>query len=286
MKELEYNKPINTLYVKEDDYCLKVFRVGANPHLAERSEYDPKTMQGIHTHFTYEVFFVTSGKLKLITEYDTREFQNTILIIPPKLKHFSVPIHGDSFCLLFSFEARCEAETNIIKLTNNYICELPLTEEISFYIKMLSKKTEENTPASENDATHLTSLIFNGMFASINPKFKNDEKSNKRTFQHINAIEAFINQNINKKLTLSDISKCVYLSEKQISRIIEKEYGCTFSQLITDKRLAKVAILLKNTDMKISEIAAKTFYGTESYFYTVFKNKYGMSPLQYRKNMR
>jgi len=78
------------------------------------------------------------------------------------------------------------------------------------------------------------------------------------------------------------VANNIFLSEKQISRIIEKEYKCTFSELLTEKRLAIAEVLLKTTDMKISDIAAQAFYGTETYFYTIFKNKYGMSPLKYR----
>ena len=108
------------------------------------------------------------------------------------------------------------------------------------------------------------------------------DKKVKSKANNIGNIEVFINRNINKKITLKDVSKSIFLSEKQISRIIEKEYGCTFSELLTEKRLAIAEVLLKTTDMNISDIDAQTFYGTESYFYTVFKNKYGVSPLKYR----
>ena len=43
---------------------------------------------------------------------------------------------------------------------------------------------------------------------------------------------------------------------------------------------------VKNTDLSISKIAERTFYGTEAYFYTAFKKKYGMTPLQYRREAK
>ena len=76
----------------------------------------------------------------------------------------------------------------------------------------------------------------------------------------------------------------VYLSTKQISRIIKKEYGCTLSQLVTDKKLAAAKKLLKDTDMKIGEIALAVNLGAENYFYLLFKKKYNQTPLQYRKS--
>lgn len=45
-------------------------------------------------------------------------------------------------------------------------------------------------------------------------------------------------------------------------------------------------MMLKDTDMKISDIAASVNLGAENYFYMKFKNKYGISPLQYRKQIK
>jgi len=38
--------------------------------------------------------------------------------------------------------------------------------------------------------------------------------------------------------------------------------------------------------MKIKEIAARVNIGIENYFYTMFKKRYGISPLEYRKKCR
>ncbi|MBQ3084793.1 MAG: helix-turn-helix transcriptional regulator [Clostridia bacterium] len=75
-------------------------------------------------------------------------------------------------------------------------------------------------------------------------------------------------------------------SAKAIARIIRKQYGITFSELVADKRLASAKMLLKNSDLAVREIAERTFPGSESYFYTIFKKKCGMSPLAYRERWR
>ncbi len=75
----------------------------------------------------------------------------------------------------------------------------------------------------------------------------------------------------------------VALSTKQITRIIRKSYGTSFSALVADKRLAAAKMLLKNTTLSVGEIAERTFPGSESYFYTLFKKKIGCSPVAYRK---
>jgi len=265
------------------DMMLNVFRVGATP-LVKSSDgsIDYNRIKSTHTHFTYEIFFITSGKMKLVTNDYISEYKNSVLIIPPKIKHFSVPIGGETFCLLFSFEKNAKFEEQL----NQDVFELPITDEISFYIKKFTEKSNLNTPYAEEDAKYLAALIFNNVFLSIKSAKNNPQNSKKHTPRHINAIEAYINDNRGNKFTLEDVARNVYLSPKQVSRIIKKEYGCTFSALVLEKRLAVAEIMLKNTDMKISDIATQTFYGTENYFYNVFKAKYGMSPLKFRKEAR
>lgn len=284
MENLTYKKQKDTIIIQTEEYKIRVHRVGDTPRRAPASKNtDNNKLKNIHTHFTYEVFFVNDGSLKLITDLFTKDYQKSVLIIPPKIKHVSVPMTGESYCLLFSFEKNSKGISDFESITKGNVLELEITEEIAFYIQKFAEKTEQN---SEEEAFHLASLLFASIFKNLKPIKKSISKKETSKTNNIGNIEVFINRNINKRITLKDAANNIFLSEKQISRIIEKEYGCTFSELLTEKRLAIAEVLLKTTDMKISDIAEQTFYGTETYFYTVFKNKYGMSPLKYRKQKR
>ncbi len=60
------------------------------------------------------------------------------------------------------------------------------------------------------------------------------------------------------------------------SRVADYIWKCQYSCSLAE-------LLLKNTELKISEISLQSCLGSENYFYQVFKKKYGMSPLKYRK---
>lgn len=260
---------------------LNVFRVGASPLIKADGGLLNNDMKGTHTHFTFEVFFVTSGTLTLITDTYTTKYNNSVIIIPPKLKHFTKP-SGESYCLLFAFNG----DSYLEKQLNTGICELPITEDIAFYIKKFTEKSLINTSFAEIDSIHLAWLIFNNVFSNLNnANIKNNNKKKKISI-HINAIESYINNNIYNKITLTEVAKNVFLSPKQVARIIKNEYNCSFSTLITEKRLDIATVMLKNTDMQIADIANQIFGDSETYFYKLFKNKYGFSPLKYRKELR
>jgi AraC-like DNA-binding protein len=87
-------------------------------------------------------------------------------------------------------------------------------------------------------------------------------------------------------VTLSEIADEVYLSKRQVSRIISKEYGCSLPELINNKRLKAAEILLRTKNLSVARVADEVGISSSGYFYTLFKAKYGVTPLQYRKMKR
>lgn len=237
-----------------------------------------------HTHFTYEAFFVTGGGLRLVTGKESRSFSRSVVIVPPGLGHYSVPEEAGCYCLLFSFDVTTPEGALLRACLGQGVVVLPLAEDISFYVRRLGEKSEDVTAAARQDAELLTALIFNGITALLLPARRAEESG--RESSHIGAIEKYINRHIRHRITLSDVARGVYLSPRQTARIIERAYGKSFSKVIADKRLTAAELMLKNTDMSVAEIAEDAFVGTAAYFYVRFKQKYGVTPLQYRKRHR
>ena len=67
-----------------------------------------------------------------------------------------------------------------------------------------------------------------------------------------------------------------------LSRLIKKNTGQSFSELLLDLRLKKSMELLRLTDMRINDIAAKAGYNDVSYFISIFKKCTGVTPKEWR----
>jgi two-component system response regulator YesN len=83
--------------------------------------------------------------------------------------------------------------------------------------------------------------------------------------------------------SLAQAAEHVYLSPAYFSNVFKKETGESFTNYVTKIRLDKAKVLLKNTSMKISEVAEATGFAEASYFATVFKQATRQSPSEYRK---
>lgn len=81
---------------------------------------------------------------------------------------------------------------------------------------------------------------------------------------------------------LSHIAEDFNQSLSSVSRMIKKNTGYTFVELLMRKRFQKALMFLIETELPVEKIAANVGYENQSYFYRQFKARYGMTPSQYR----
>ena len=276
------------LYIKAADFPISVYRVGHSPKLLSTAKriITEQITQNIHSHFTYEVFFVVNGTLDFVTEHYTLHYQNKILIIPPGFKHCCLFEQAECYCLLFSFQEDSDRTTAIKQQLNEGIQTIEITDNAVFYIRNFTEKILQNSLDGEAAANHLAALLFSEVLLPFRQEIHSSEKKSQSRSRHISTIEEYININIHRKFSLADVSSAIFLSTRQISRIIEQEYGCSFSQLVMNMRLDHCRRLLKNTEMPVGEIAKQVFSDTPNYFYAAFKRRFGISPAKYRKELR
>ena len=55
-------------------------------------------------------------------------------------------------------------------------------------------------------------------------------------------------------------------------------------ELLQEKRMQQAVYLLANSEIPVTDIIESIGYDNTSYFYRKFREKYGMSPKEYRKN--
>ena len=93
----------------------------------------------------------------------------------------------------------------------------------------------------------------------------------------------YIDEHYCTELSLQDLSAEFHFYPIFIKRIINKETGYTFLEILYNKRMSKASEYFKNQDINIWEVASLIGIPDQRYFSQVFKKYYGQSPRQYRK---
>ena len=82
--------------------------------------------------------------------------------------------------------------------------------------------------------------------------------------------------------TLFEIAKTLKQPHYKISKLVKKQTNMTFKELLQEKRLNKAKQLLNETDISVVEIISLVGYENLTYFYKIFKEKYGYTPKNYK----
>ena len=92
----------------------------------------------------------------------------------------------------------------------------------------------------------------------------------------------YIEQNY-KTATLTELCVKLHLPMHVLSKMIKKNTGFNFKELLQRKRMNKAIELMCETELPISDIIAAVGYENGSYFHRVFREKYHVTPRAFRE---
>ncbi|MCH4009083.1 helix-turn-helix domain-containing protein [Companilactobacillus sp.] len=97
----------------------------------------------------------------------------------------------------------------------------------------------------------------------------------------ISAIE-YIDENLDKHLTLDQVSSKVFLSDYYFSKLFKRETKLSFSVYLNARKIQQAMIILKQTSHSISEVSDELGFTRISYFSQTFKKYTGYTPSEFR----
>lgn len=86
-----------------------------------------------------------------------------------------------------------------------------------------------------------------------------------------------------RTVDLTWLAKELHVSLPYLSSAVHEATGRTFKELLLEKRLTKAASLLLETRLPVQDVISAVGYENTSYFYRVFRERFGCSPRDYRR---
>lgn len=106
------------------------------------------------------------------------------------------------------------------------------------------------------------------------------------TVRHLSVIErikSYIEKNLYKPLTISELSTEFSLSKSYLSRLIKDEFKMTLSDYILKSKIEMAERLLNESDLTVKDIGIRLGFADPNYFSRAFRKAVGISPSEYRK---
>jgi two-component system response regulator YesN len=108
-------------------------------------------------------------------------------------------------------------------------------------------------------------------------------KKMKKNRKLIEEIQRYIDDHLGQNITLRHAADFFSFSPNYLGHIFKEETGTNFSDYVISRRLELAKKLLQNPKLKIFEISERVGYKNLTYFNRHFKEVYGMTPGEYRR---
>ena len=98
----------------------------------------------------------------------------------------------------------------------------------------------------------------------------------------VNESIKYIKKNYDQKVNLQDIADMLYVSTWHLCKVLKKETGTNFVELLNGVRIEEAKKLLVTTNLRVYEVALEVGYTDTAYFSKIFKRFVGMTANEYR----
>ena len=165
---------------------------------------------------------------------------------------------------------------------------LRLRPESLGLIRVILSQLEEACQSRKFGSRILKNSLFMQFAVYLNREFLESSKNNTLNDieydENIGRIITFINENLEKDLSIGRLSSRFYISKYYLMHKFKKQTGYSVHNYILQKRLLMANTLVK-TGKPAMEVSIECGFGDYSNFVRAFKKMFGLSPRNYYKNL-
>jgi AraC family transcriptional regulator len=216
-----------------------------------------------------------------------------IAVEKPNHEYRFRPTTGECFVLNFSnqFYLQLVEDLNLknsffFSNENILLLVLKALAEIEYIHFQILKRMLE---AGKLEMDNLVIELLNRVVEMITNNIIIDENIEPPNTSHLKIVEgakAYLNENLSSDISLYEISRYCCTSAFHFARIFKRITSYSPHQYLLGIRLKHGEMMLKNSLVPISDISYSSGFSSVGYFATAFRQKYNMSPSEYRNISR
>lgn len=237
-----------------------------------------------HLHNTLELVYVTEGTLELGVGQELYHLEtgDMGIIFPDIIHHYQV--FGADAHKIYLVNIVAGSIGSFGEELQKYAPVMPvikrseLGEEVihALYRMMLTQEWEFT----------ILQAYLQIVLARCVPLLDLDEKSKVGSDDLIYQTVAYISGHFRENITLDKMAQDLCVSKYAISRVFSGTFHNNFNQYVNDARIRYACSRLENTRDSIIEICLDSGFESQRTFNRAFKERYRMSPSEYRKKWR
>lgn len=236
------------------------------------------------THPMWELSFIDNGELESSIDNEMYTLSNfDIMLYGPDQYHTQSTLNNKSCSYLtIMFDMECshpELITNRVFHANRDI-----HNALNSFIKVSNNQIYYDTDLMICYLNELIIKLFQYDFLLSTP-IASTPMQQKFENELLNEIIIYINENIFTALTIEEICQQFSISRSSLQTLFKNNLNIAPKQYISDLKLNKSKVLIKESVYTISEISNKLGFASIHYFSRKFKQQFGITPTDYAKTI-
>ncbi|WP_378956248.1 AraC family transcriptional regulator [Pelosinus sp. sgz500959] len=234
----------------------------------------------------HELAFFTGGKGSIIIENKRYSIKEGMLFyICPNVQHSIEIDTKEPICIRSVHFSYAQVNFNDSKWAiRDEVKMLPLhfAQELKdyYHIDDIFKKLVDSWNTKLPGYEFITKTLFQQLLIAIYQNIRK-QKQNYSTSLKVEKIIQYMHQNINNRVTLTELSDLVHLSSTYLSRSFKENTGYSIIEFFNKIKIDKAKELIAEGDKKVKEVAQALGFIDEFYFSRIFKRMEGISPSEY-----
>ncbi len=159
--------------------------------------------------------------------------------------------------------------------------DFTVREILELMVFEYAKSKPDSREDTQQESQQILKSLLQSLLLQIARKYRSQKPALKPATLSAQIL-AYI-ENHSDVITLQSAAKHFGYHPVYISALLHKETGRTFTQIVTQKRMERALLLMKNTDLTLEEISEMLGYSDHSNFFKAFKEYFGKTPREYLK---
>ena len=244
----------------------------------------------LHCHTYWEFILITEGSFKhQINDYPHEVHGDMLLVIRPNDRHALLG-KGSYINLGVTENYFLHFATKLLgDQYQNFVDPVYIEFDVQRNVTLGFVSSVQTLLLNDNNSDRYYSLLTVLFVDILDILVHKTLISTDRVSRYSPAVSELVKKLRKKEsfiLSIDEILQEINYSHSHIIRLFKKETGKTIAQFFQDIKLNYAKNLLETGSMPVSIIAGEIGVSNLSYFSYVFKQKFGMSPIQYRNNWK
>ena len=245
----------------------------------------------LHWHDYYELELIIKGSGTHCLNGESYPLsRGCAYLLSPKDFH-TVTEDSDSPLILYNinFSEQILPPALLEKLTGwNPTPTLTFTEAETQQLEVLMDALIEEYKATRESRTEMITALFSQLLIHIlraAPTQPNGTEASLASSPPINHVISYLKIHFREPVTLAECAKTVYLTPNYLGELFRAQTGTSFRQYLQKLRFEYAVGLLRASNATVEEISRISGFSSPSYFTALFREKYTITPTEYRQSL-